>query len=121
MRVGRLHRKNLVERLFFEENMVMGTIRLINQIMVFALLVTALNGSSDQEIKRGIYTDLDSTFDFQSLQSLGSRDGFRDMMLDVAGSSKVAVAACVLIGFYPVCFAPVSATTLHDWEAPSRV
>ena len=67
-RVGRLHRKNLVERLFFEENMVMGTIRLINQIMVFALLVTALNGSSDQEIKHGIYGDLDSIFDFQSLQ-----------------------------------------------------
>jgi hypothetical protein len=59
------------------------------QVMVFALLVTALNGSSDSGTKRGIYTDLDATFDFPALQELGSRKDFRDTMLHIAGESKV--------------------------------
>ena len=66
----------------------MGTIRLINQIAVFALLVTALRESSNQETKRGIYQDLNAVFDFPGLQGLGSRDGFRGTMHLVATNSK---------------------------------
>ena len=72
----------------FEDSMVMGTIRLINQIAVFALLVTALRESSNQETKRGIYQDLNAVFDFPGLQGLGSRDGFRGTMHLVATNSK---------------------------------
>eukprot|EP00961_Rhodomonas_salina_P028436 383887-Rhodomonas_salina.1 len=38
----RLHRRNLAERLLFESKVLIGTARLVNQIMVFALLVLAL-------------------------------------------------------------------------------
>ena len=39
---GRLHRRYLAERLNFEYRVMIGTARLINQLMVFALLVGAL-------------------------------------------------------------------------------
>lgn len=113
----RLHRKNLVERLFFEENMVMGTIRLVNQIMVFALLVMALNGSSDQETKRGIYQDLDAIFDFQGLQELGSRDEFRDTMLHVARNSKVQGIHEASLGNYRCLFRRAS---MHRLECTTE-
>jgi hypothetical protein len=86
----RLHRKNLAERLFFEESMVMGTIRLINQVMVFTLLLLALNRSSDQATKRGIWQDLESTFDFGEIESISSKADFRDTMLSIADNSKVS-------------------------------
>ena len=56
--------------------------------MIFALLITALNRSSNQQVKRGIYQDLESTFDFDGLQSVSSKAEFGDTMRAVAVSSK---------------------------------
>lgn len=56
--------------------------------MIFALLITALNRSSNQQVKRGIYQDLESTFDFVELQSVSSKREFGDSMRTVAVSSK---------------------------------
>ena len=64
----RLHRRHLVERLEFESRLISGTWRLVNQIVVFALLMAALNQSADQQTKRGIQLDLDGAFDFQEIQ-----------------------------------------------------
>ena len=68
----------------------MGTIRLINQVMVFTLLLLALNRSSDQATKRGIWQDLESTFDFGEIESISSKADFRDTMLSIADNSKVS-------------------------------
>lgn len=64
MKSTKLHRKNLVERIFFEDSMLMGTIRLINQVMVFTFLLLALNSSSNQAAKAGIFNTLEATYDF---------------------------------------------------------
>ena len=58
-------------------------------VMVFALLILALSRSSNQTTKRGIYQDLESTFDFNGLQALSSRADFKDTMGKIAASSKV--------------------------------
>lgn len=77
----RLYRKNLAEQIFLEDSMVMGTICLINQVMVFTLLLFAL--------KRCIWQDLESTFDFEEIQSISSKADFVDTMLSIADNFKV--------------------------------
>jgi hypothetical protein len=52
------------------------------------LLITALNRSSNSQVKRGIYQYLRSTFDFERLQSVSTKAEFGDTMRAVAASSK---------------------------------
>ena len=56
--------------------------------MIFALLITALNRSSNHLVKRGIYQDVESAFDFDGLLSVSSKTEFVDAMSAVADSSK---------------------------------
>ena len=56
--------------------------------MIFALLITALNRSSNHLVKRGIYQDLESSFDFEGLLSVSSKTEYADAMRAVADSSK---------------------------------
>ena len=59
------------------------------QVMVFALLILALTRSSNEMTKRGIYQDLETTFEFKALQALSSRANFRGTMVNIADNSKV--------------------------------
>jgi hypothetical protein len=85
----RLHCKNLADRLIFESDLMIGTARLFKQILVFGLLIGALNISSNEQVKRGIYIDLDNSFDFSSLQAVTSRDEFISTWIPaISASSK---------------------------------
>jgi hypothetical protein len=85
----RLHCKNLADRLIFESDLMIGTARLFKQILVFGLLIGALNISSNEQVKRGIYIDLDNSFDFDGLQSVLSRDEFISVWVPaISASSK---------------------------------
>ena len=53
----RLHRRNLADRLLFESAMVRGTFRLINQALIFWLMVAAALMGGNVEVRRGIYTN----------------------------------------------------------------
>ena len=76
MKSTKLHRKNLVERILFEDSMLMGTIRLINQVMVFTFLLLALNSSSNQAAKAGIFKTLEATYDFAGTSSCAAKIEF---------------------------------------------
>jgi len=56
--------------------------------MIFALLIAALNRSSNHLVKRGIYQDLQAAFDFEDLLSVSNKAEYVDAMRTVAQSSK---------------------------------
>ena len=56
--------------------------------MIFTLLITALQRSSDHKVKRGIYQDFESTFDFDGLLSVSSKTESVDAMSVLADSSR---------------------------------
>ena len=72
----RLHRANLVERLVFEEKLFWGGWRLLNHLLVFALLFTSLQVSENSSMKKGIYQSLRQRFDFDNLEVPLNRDQF---------------------------------------------
>jgi hypothetical protein len=85
----RLNCKNLADRLIFESDLMIGTVRLFKQILVFGLLIGALNISSNEQVKRGIYIELDNSFDFDGLQAVLSRDEFISTWVPaISASSK---------------------------------
>ena len=72
----RLHCKNLADRLIFEHDLMIGTVRLFKQILLFGLIIWALSISSKEQVKRGIYIDLDNSFGFENIAAVSSRDDF---------------------------------------------
>ena len=85
----RFHRKNLADRLIFESDLMVGSVRLSKQLLVFGLLIASLNFSSNEQAKRGIYTELDNSFDFDGLRQVDSRDEFISSWVPgIAASSK---------------------------------
>jgi hypothetical protein len=85
----RFHRKNLADRLIFESDLMVGSVRLFKQLLVFGLLIASLNVSSNEQAKRGIYTDIDHSFDFDGLRQVNSRDDFISSWVpSIAASSK---------------------------------
>jgi len=85
----RLHRQNIAERLIFESKVVFGTARLINQVLVFALFLSALRLSSNEARKRGIFNNLGETFGFDDLRAIHSRSHFVEETLpDLSEKSK---------------------------------
>jgi hypothetical protein len=75
-KITRLHRKNLVDRLVFEEDLRYGIARLFRQILVFIFLMETVNLSKNVKAMRGIYVELDNSFDFYNLRKVTSRDDF---------------------------------------------
>jgi hypothetical protein len=59
----RLHCKNLSDRLMFESSITRGVFRLVNQSLVFSLMLIALKLSGEPAVKRGIDNDLKNSFD----------------------------------------------------------
>ena len=84
----RLHCKNLSERLTFESNLKRGLFRLINQSLIFSLMVIALRLSGDPTVKRGIFNDLSTSFNLDVLQEASSRQDFLDALRDISRASK---------------------------------
>jgi hypothetical protein len=64
----RLHRRNLADRLIFESSLIRGFLRLVNQGLIFCLMVTAALLSSGPAVKRGIYNNLIDAFQLHELQ-----------------------------------------------------
>ena len=68
---------------------MVGSVRLFKQLLVFGLLIGSLNISSNEHAKRGLYTDLDDSFDFEGLLQVESRDEFISRWVpSIAASSK---------------------------------
>ena len=84
----RLHAAHLSDRLMFESAIVRGTFRLVNQTLIFALMLIALKISGDPAVKRGIYNDLQTSFDFDSLVESDSRSAWIDALPAIAEASK---------------------------------
>ena len=85
----RLHRMHLSERLMFETNLLSGAQRFCLQLLIFALLIIALNLSSNLQVQRGLYLDLNSTYNFDHIQNTGSREEFISTVVPgVSNSSK---------------------------------
>ena len=59
----RLHCKNLAERLLFEASFGHGLFRLVNQLLIFMLLLIALQFAGDPSVQRGVYMNLKEIFD----------------------------------------------------------
>eukprot|EP00961_Rhodomonas_salina_P074250 997613-Rhodomonas_salina.1 len=57
-------------------------------MLIFALLLVALSQSGDTATKRGIYSNLQHHFDFDTLHSLSLRSELRDTLLDLSVRSK---------------------------------
>ena len=64
----RLHRRNLADRLGFEAALTRGFLRLVNQALIFCLMVSAAMLSSEPAVKRGIYNNLIDAFQLHELQ-----------------------------------------------------
>ena len=71
-----LHRKNLIDRLVFEEDLRIGFLRLLRHILLFIFIMQTLNISKNVRVMRGIYIDLDNSFDLDNLRTISSRDDF---------------------------------------------
>jgi hypothetical protein len=85
----RVHCKNLADRLIFESDLMKGTVRLLKQILVFALIMIALGISSNERVKRGIYLELDNSFNFDQLELVQSSDDFTSKWVsEIATNSK---------------------------------
>ena len=85
---ARLHCSRLADRLMLESSIVRGTFRLINQTLIFTLMLIALKLSGDPAVKRGIYTDLKASFDFESLTESDSRGAWVDALPAISQASK---------------------------------
>ena len=72
----RLHARHLAERLQFDHALVRGVFRMLNQLAIFALLLTAVGLSGDSTSERGVYNNLEESFDFQALAGIRSRAAF---------------------------------------------
>ena len=64
----RLHRANLADRLLFEAALIRGFFRLVNQALIFWLMVAAALLSSEPSVKRGIYNNLVDSFKLSELK-----------------------------------------------------
>jgi hypothetical protein len=73
----RLHRYNLSDRLLFESSMMRGVFRLVNQSLIFCLMVVAALLGSNPAVKRGVYQDLVSSFNLNALPDIKSRTEFQ--------------------------------------------
>jgi hypothetical protein len=71
-----MNRKNLVDRLIFEEDLRSGFFLLLRHLLVFVFIMETLNISKNVKAMRGIYIDLDNSFEFDDLRSISSRDDF---------------------------------------------
>ena len=85
---GRLHRKNLADRLLFESSMLRGTFRLVNQALIFGLMVMAALLGSDVTVKRGIFNNLKDAFRLDDVTSIRNRAEFVDALTQISQQSK---------------------------------
>ena len=85
----RLHRQHLAERLMFETNLLSGAQRFCLQLIVFLLLVISLNLASNLNVKRGLFLDLNSTYNFHRIENIESRVDFISKTISkISDSSK---------------------------------
>ncbi len=75
-KIARLHRKNLIDRLVFEEDLRFGILRLLTHILIFVFIMETLHISKNVKAMRGIYAELDDSFHFDGLKNVASRDDF---------------------------------------------
>lgn len=86
--MAKLHAQNLSARLLFEGRLMHGMFRLINQLLIFWLMVAALKLSGEPSVKRGIYINLAEAFGFDGLRDVRSRDAFIEMLPQISKTSK---------------------------------
>ncbi|EKX46141.1 hypothetical protein GUITHDRAFT_108175 [Guillardia theta CCMP2712] len=84
----RLHCANLVERLGLEHEFITGMLKLLNQAMVFALLLIALGFANDGPATRGIYNYLTSSFNLQEVATIQSRADFTQALQSISSESR---------------------------------
>ena len=84
----RLHCRNLSERLLLENHIVRGTFRLLNQLMIFSLLLVAISFGSDPSIKRGVYNELADAFSFREMTKTKLRGQIYDELRLLSDTSK---------------------------------
>ena len=85
---GRLHRRNLADRLLFESSMLRGTFRLVNQALIFGLMVMAALLGSDVSVKRGIFNNLKDAFQLEDVTGIKNRPDFVDALAQISSQSK---------------------------------
>ena len=84
----RLHRRNLADRLLFESSMLRGTFRLVNQALIFGLMVMAALLGSDVGVKRGIFNNLKDAFALEDVIEIKNRPEFVDALSQISQQSK---------------------------------
>ena len=83
-----LHRKNLGDRLIFEANLLRGFRRFLLQLLIFSTLLLSLIVSSNSAAKWGIYSNLRSEFNLDSILSVATRDDLESAIHSVSLVSK---------------------------------
>jgi hypothetical protein len=84
----RLHRKNLADRLLFESSLVRGFFRLVNQALIFWLMVLAALQGSDVGVRRGIYNNLIGALRLNNMRDIKSRADFVKALPQLSRDSK---------------------------------
>jgi hypothetical protein len=74
--------------LLFEYALLRGLFRLLNQLLIFALLLVALGLSGDPSAQRGIYNNIVESFDLEALAAIRSREAFVAMLPVISQASK---------------------------------
>lgn len=110
----KLHRHNFSERLQFEWHVVCGAFRLLCQILLFGLLIAALQLSPTSTM-RALYHSIDSAFEFEQLSTLPDRDTFIEEGLKlIADRSKEFFALVSLLSLHTQQLVPQHPASCHD-------
>lgn len=91
----RLHAQHLGDRLVFEQGLVRGVFRLMNQLLMFFAIIYALElgaQKSGPSVQRGIYDNLKDSFGFDSLLEIKSREGLVDALPKLSRAAKKYMA-----------------------------
>jgi hypothetical protein len=84
----RLHCNNLAERLLLESRIVRGSFRLGNEMIMFILLLLALGFQGDPSVRRGVYTDMSTSFDFEGILDMDIKQQFVGELSTISQTSK---------------------------------
>jgi hypothetical protein len=79
----RLDRSNFIDRLQHEDDTLMGTIRLMNLILVFAMMLLSIQFSYSMQERSSIREALDSQFKFEDISRTTNKDAFWGMLKQV--------------------------------------
>jgi hypothetical protein len=72
----------------FESAMLRGTFRLVNQALIFGLMVMAALLGSDVGVKRGIFKNLKDSFALEDVIEIKNRPEFVEALLQISQKSK---------------------------------